>query len=284
LSRLSPGRPIPRLILTTTDAPRRRKTPRRVFRGIDQGSPWGEKKIGGRPVCARVCRNARGSSARDPTRGRGVGLGDKHSFAKRGALSDCSGPKSSRLLRRRGSSSGGRPSHFSWDARHCRQPLSRDHASDGRRAVPRPGARRRAGALRCDSSIEATLFAAEGFPRSLRCPSAASAFEIARKLSPRCPLGWARSCALLTTSRRASAWLLRPSTLTPVARLRRRLATRNLRASSCCFRAAARAVARRANRCVSSAISIMLRASWRAGPDRPAPPRVRELGVLSWSL
>jgi hypothetical protein len=41
--------------------------------------------------------------------------------------------------------------------------------------------------LRCDASIEATLFAAKGFPRSLRCPSAASAFEIVRK--PPLPFG-----------------------------------------------------------------------------------------------
>jgi hypothetical protein len=41
--------------------------------------------------------------------------------------------------------------------------LSRDHAGDGRRAVPRPGARRRALALRCDSGIKATLFAAKAF-------------------------------------------------------------------------------------------------------------------------
>jgi hypothetical protein len=144
--------------------------------------------------------------------------GFKDAFRLHAPLSDCSGSRRCRLLRRRGSSRGGRPSHFScWDARHCHQPPSRDHAGDGRRAVPCPGARRRALALRCDASIEATLFAAKGFPRPLRCPSAASAFEIARKLSPRCPLGWASSCALLTTSGRASAWLLRPSTFTPVA-------------------------------------------------------------------
>jgi hypothetical protein len=161
-----------------------------------------------------------------PTRGRGVGFGDKHSFAKRAALSDCSGSRPCRLLRRRVCSRGGRPEpRLQLRGRdNCQRPLSLDQPGEGRGAVGRLGARRRAPALRCDASIEATLFAAKGFPRSLRCPSAASAFEIARKLGPRCPLGWARSCALLTTSGRASAWLLRPSTLTPVARLRLRAA------------------------------------------------------------
>jgi hypothetical protein len=184
------------------------------------------KKSGGRPSVPDLTRVGWDPSARPPNSSRGVGLGDKHSFAKCAALSDCYGSRPCRPLRRRGRGRGGRPSHFSncWDARRCQQPLSRDHTGDGHRAVPRPGARPRALALRCDSSIEATLFAAKGFPRSLRCPSAASAFEMSRKLNPRCPLGWARSCARLTTSGRASAWLLRPSTLTPVARLRLRAA------------------------------------------------------------
>jgi hypothetical protein len=64
-------------------------------------------------------------------------------FAKCAALSDCYCSRPCRLLRRRGSRSGGRPSHFSkgWDARHCQQPLSRDHAGDGRSAVRGPLAR-----------------------------------------------------------------------------------------------------------------------------------------------
>jgi hypothetical protein len=162
-----------------------------------------------------------------PNRSRGRRLENKNSFRLHAPLSECSGSRPCRLLRRRGQwqgEAGRATSPVGWVARHCQRPLSRDHTGDGHRAVPRPGARPRALALRCDSSIEATLFAAKGFPRSLRCPSAASAFEMSRKLNPRCPLGWARSCARLTTSGRASAWLLRPSTLTPVARLRLRAA------------------------------------------------------------
>ena len=135
--------------------------------------------------------------------------GFKDAFRLHAPLSDCSGSRRCRLLRRRGSSRGGRPSHFScWDARHCHQP---PHAiMRATAAAPYRVQALVVGRSPCVATpASRRLFAAKGFPRSLRCSSAASAFEIARKLSPRCPLNWARSCALLTTSGRASAWLLR---------------------------------------------------------------------------
>jgi hypothetical protein len=73
--------------------------------------------------------------------------------------------------------------------------------------------------------MAATDFGLNGRPRSLRTPLAASSADMARRLS-RPPLGFLRASAFasLTTSGRASAWLLRPSTFPPVAiRLRRRV-------------------------------------------------------------
>jgi hypothetical protein len=57
----------------------------------------------------------------------GVARGTRILFAC-APLSDCSGSRRCRLLRRRGSSRGGRPGHFSnrRDARRCRQPLLHD--------------------------------------------------------------------------------------------------------------------------------------------------------------
>jgi hypothetical protein len=69
-------------------------------------------------------------------------------------------------------------------------------------------------------------FGLNGRPRSFRKPCAASSADMARRLSLP-PLGFLRASAFasLTTSGRASIWLLRPSTFSPVAiRLRLRAA------------------------------------------------------------
>ena len=69
-------------------------------------------------------------------------------------------------------------------------------------------------------------FGLNGRPRSFRKPFSASSADMARRLSfP--PLGFLRASAFasLTTSGRASIWLLRPSTFSPVTiRLRLRAA------------------------------------------------------------
>src|SRR5271168_4195431 len=69
-----------------------------------------------------------------------------------------------------------------------------------------------------EASMAAIDFGLNGRPRSFKKPRAANSAAIARRLSfP--PFGFFRASAFasLTTSGLASAWLLRPSTFTPVA-------------------------------------------------------------------
>ena len=183
LPRLSAGRPIPHYRRTTS--------PQGAFRKTHVKNPphATQKNWRGTRECAIVFHRDEARRAGPPTRPSRRRPGNKHSFPQRAAVALL------RLETRSPAAAGQR-----LGSRPATSPVAgtRDTASspsyaimrvDGRRAVPRPGARRRALAFRCDASIEATLFAAKGLPRSLRCPSAASAFEIARKLSPRCPLG-----------------------------------------------------------------------------------------------
>jgi hypothetical protein len=104
VARLSPA-----LLLTTADAPRRRKAPRRVFRWIEQESPWGGiKNPGASPSVSDLTRVGWDPSPRPPNSSLPGRRGFKHPFRLHAPLSDCSGPRPCRLLRR-GSSRGGRP-------------------------------------------------------------------------------------------------------------------------------------------------------------------------------
>jgi hypothetical protein len=100
-------------------------------------------------VCPILMRQDGTRAGRPPNRSRGRRPGNKNSFRLRAPLSDCYG---SRRCRRCGGGAvvGGGPSSFSncWDAPHCQQALSRDHAGDGRSAVRGALARHMTGRLR----------------------------------------------------------------------------------------------------------------------------------------
>jgi hypothetical protein len=164
----------------------------------------GIKKIWGRPSVPDPDAPRRGSSARPPKLVSRASGRRQECFRVRAPLSFVSTRNPVASLRWPGIAGG---------ANRATSPIAgtRDTAISLSHAIMRAmaaapyrvlGARRRTLTLRCDASIESTLFAAKGFPRSLTYPSAA-AFDFARKLSPRCLLGRARSCALSTISGRA---------------------------------------------------------------------------------